>query len=334
MPDSPLNMAEWTLQHPFMKSLIFNALLMISAVGLAHHLISRLPELKAAPPAISSLSYRAVRLDDGQAPLRLAGAWEINVADRRFTGLSALRIDQGMFLAVGDRGAVARFDRPGAPRPRAWVADLREGPGPWGKKLARDAESLAADPKGRGFWIGYEQRHSLILYDGGFGRAMESIDLGGMRWAPNRGAEALTDADGELLLFGENGRDSLRIAPGRTSRSKLSVPGDVADAASAPDGSVWLLLRSKGLDGISQSIAPLRHANEGLVAGPAIPLPKGRFDNYEGMAIEQRPGGGWRFWLVTDDGHRLFARTLLVALDLDHVHAKSPAPGAGPSATP
>jgi hypothetical protein len=35
------------------------------------------------------------------------------------------------------------------------------------------------------------------------------------------------------------------------------------------------------------------------------------------MAIRPSPGGGWRFWLVTDDGHRFMARTLLVALDLD-----------------
>jgi len=33
--------------------------------------------------------------------------------------------------------------------------------------------------------------------------------------------------------------------------------------------------------------------------------------------IRPLPGGGWRFWLVTDDGHRFKARTLLVALDLE-----------------
>jgi hypothetical protein len=49
------------------------------------------------------------------------------------------------------------------------------------------------------------------------------------------------------------------------------------------------------------------------------------------MAIEARAEGGWRFWLVTDDGHRIMARTLLVALDYipPPRHDKSPATGAG-----
>jgi hypothetical protein len=44
-------------------------------------------------------------------------------------------------------------------------------------------------------------------------------------------------------------------------------------------------------------------------------LPKAAFDNLEGMAIERALAGRWRFWLVSDDGHRVMARTLLIALD-------------------
>ena len=45
---------------------------------------------------------------------------------------------------------------------------------------------------------------------------------------------------------------------------------------------------------------------------------------------------GWRFWLISDDGHRVMARTLLVALDLALRvrHDKSPAPGTGLSKKP
>jgi hypothetical protein len=97
-------------------------------------------------------------------------------------------------------------------------------------------------------------------------------------------------------------------------------------------------LRQKGLSGISQSIAPLRKTHDGYIVGPPWPLPKGPFDNYEGMAIEPLPSGRWRFWLITDDGHRVMARTLLVALDLALPvrprHDKSPATGAGLSKKP
>ena len=60
----------------------------------------------------------------------------------------------------------------------------------------------------------------------------------------------------------------------------------------------------------------------------------GGLDNYEGIAIARLPDGRWRFWLITDDGHRFMARTLLVALDYESAaHSKSPATSAGPSRT-
>ena len=93
------------------------------------------------------------------------------------------------------------------------------------------------------------------------------------------------------------------------------------------------MLRRKGLDGISQSIAPLERRGESLVAGEKWPIPNGPFDNFEGMAIEPGPDGGIRFWLVSDDGHRIFARTLLVALDFPG-HDKRPADKAGRSKGP
>ena len=111
--------------------------------------------------------------------------------------------------------------------------------------------------------------------------------------------------------------------------------GDTVWMRRAPDGSTWVLLRKKTLKGIEQSIAPLLRTHDGYGVGRAWPVPKVAFDNYEGMAIEAR-SDGWRFWLITDDGHRVMARTLLVALDLDALpgHGKSPARGAGLSNKP
>ncbi|HYC95734.1 MAG TPA: esterase-like activity of phytase family protein [Sphingomicrobium sp.] len=262
-----------------------------------------------------ALSYMPVGLVAAAGPLRLTGAWEVRVADPRFSGISSLTIDQGRFLAVSDRGSVARFERPGAAFPRAWVADLRVGPGPWGRKWARDAESVAADPDGRGWWVGYEQNHSVWLYDRDFNRTLAGIDLDRPDWWNNRGAEGLLADDRGLLVVAENGREVMQVRGSRTVRMPLDASADVAEAARAPDGTAWLLLRTKSLEGISQSIAPMVPTRNGYRAGAAWPLPKGAFDNFEGMAIEPRPGGAWRFWLISDDGHRIMARTLLVALD-------------------
>jgi len=240
----------------------------------------------------------------------------MSAGDPRFGGLSALTVDRGQFLAISDLGAVIRFDPPGKRPARAHLMDLRIGPGPDGRKKSRDAEALVLDPGGRGWWVGYEQRHSLWLYDREFKRALAAIPVR-RGWRDNRGIEALlADGDG-LLALAENGREAIRVDSSGLHPIDLSTAWEIADAARAPDSSAWLLLRSKGRGGIAQAIAPLIPTRRGYRIGRAWPLPKAAFDNHEGMVIRPKPGGGWRFWLVTDDGHRFMARTLLVALDLD-----------------
>jgi len=330
MPDSRLNGAERALQLSFRKLFAFNGLFVGLAVLLAYWPMRSLPDFKARPPASVSLHYKRVAMEAPQPPLRLAGAWAMEVPDTRFHGLSALAIDRGRFLSVTDLGAVVRFDMPTALAPTATLMDLRFGPGAFGPKWARDAESLAADPAGRGWWVGYERNHSVWLYDSGFRDALANVDLNRPDWWNNRGAEGLLPEASGVIVMAENGRDAGSVRGLQLDWSKLEAGADVADAARAPDGSEWLLLRTFGLRGLSQSIAKLTRTPGKLSAGPAWPLPKGLFDNYEGMAIQQLPDGGLRFWLVTDDGHRLMARNLLVALDYAPPgQSKSPAQSTG-----
>lgn len=316
MGDSRLNGAERFLQRMFRKRSFFNILFMAGAVVAAYVPIGALPDRRPLPPRTVTLSYRPVALPSSSGPLQLAGAWEVKADDSRLGGLSALIIDDGQFLAVSDLGAVIRFDPPSVSMPMASLSDLNVGPGPKGKKWARDAESLVRDPRKRGWWIGYEQRHSLWLYDDQFTRGLAAVDLKRPDWRDNRGAEGLTSHGDGLMVLAENGREAMEIGTGGIARLALDAGAEVADAARAPNGSVWLLLRSKSRRGISQGIAPLIREGATFRAGPAWPLPKAAFDNYEGMVIVPLAKGGWRFWLVTDDGHRFMARTLLVALDL------------------
>jgi hypothetical protein len=332
MPDSQLNGAERALQQSFRKIFVFNGLLLGAFVVLAYLPIQRLPDRRSHSAIVEPLQYQPVALPPAQGPLHLAGAWVLTASDPRFGGLSGLAMDRGQFLAVSDLGAVIRFDMPSASQPKAMISDLRVGPGSFGKKTSRDAESIVRDPGGRGWWVGYEQHHSLWLYNREFDHALAAVDLGQLGWFDNRGAEGLL-ADGDrLLVTAENGRDAVEAGPNGIKRSSLGAGHDVADAARAPDGSAWLLLRSKGLNGISQAIAPLLGDRQNYRVGAGWALPKDAFDNFEGMAIERLANGSWRFWLVTDDGHRFMARTLLVALDYaPAAQNKSPATRAGPS---
>ena len=336
MADSRLNGPEQDLQHSFMKSAVFNGLIMAIAIGLIALLIRAMPDRRAGPSTELPLIYRPVELVPVEGPLHLAGAWVLEAPDRRFGGLSALASDKDKFLAVSDRGTVIAFDRPGTARPTVRLSDLRQGPGPFGKKWARDAESIVGDPHGRGWWIGFEQRHSLWLYDSQLRHALASVALPELNWSDNGGAEGLTVSNGKLLVFGENGLDAVLIDPTGPKQIKINAGAEIADAATAPDGSIWLLLRKPGISGIEQSIVPLRQNSDGWTFGSAWTLPKGSLDNFEGMLIEQPGDDGWRFWLISDSDFRSVARTLLVALDvrMPARHDKSPATGAGPSKKP
>ncbi|MGI8932118.1 MAG: esterase-like activity of phytase family protein [Sphingomicrobium sp.] len=309
-----------------MKSWIFNGLLTGSVVLALYLPVRDLPDRRPLPAATEMVRYQTVKLSPSTGPLRLAGAWQVEVPDRRFGGLSALAIDQGRFLAVSDLGAVVRFDPPSVRSPRASIADLGDGPGDPGYKTSRDAESLVRDPQESGWWVGYEQGHSLWRYDDDFGLAAQSVDLDRPDWWRNRGAEGLLTDGAALLVIAENGREVMRIRGQGIERLPLDTGMDVADAARAPDGSGWLLLRTKGLGGIAQAIAPLVRTATGYRVGAKWAVPKARLDNYEGMAIAARPDGGWRYWLVSDDGHRIGGRTLVVALDLDPPPHKSKRP--------
>ena len=321
LPDSRLNKAEHDVQLLFMKSLRFNDLIvgaLLAPMMLAVYLqIRDLPDRKPQPPATTMVHYAAVSLPGVTGPLRLAGAWRVAANDRRFGGLSGMVIDRGQFVAVSDLGAAVRFDPPAACAPMARIVDLADGPGDPAYKTSRDAESLVRDPHRKRWLVSFEQRHSVWRYDDGFAHGTIVADLDRPDWKHNRGIEGMV-ADGQsLLLAAENGREAMQVGASGVRRVNWSVGMEVADAATAPDGTPWLLLRGKGLGGIAQAIAPLVRTATGYRVGARWLLPKAPLDNYEGMAIAARPGGGWRFWLVTDDGHRIMARTLLVALDLD-----------------
>ena len=106
MADLRLNRAERVLQHSFMKSSVFNGLLMLTAVAGCYLWIRALPARRALPAVSVGLTYTPVELAEVAEPLRLAGAWEVEVVDSRFGGISSLAIDHGRFLAVSDRGSV------------------------------------------------------------------------------------------------------------------------------------------------------------------------------------------------------------------------------------
>ena len=313
MSDSKPMQPERKVQPKFRNPQLVAALVLLVAIALFDRLLFWLPDREELGWRAARIEARPVRLEDGAwAPLRLAGAWRLTSADPRFGGVSALAIDRGRLLALTDSGALIRF-RPGDPQAR--IGELPGGPGSARFKRYRDSEGLVRDPLGRGWWVVFENRHQLWLYDPGFRRALRRIDLGRRGWRPNRGIEAVVAEDDSLLLVHEQGGHVLRVTGARARALPIADSGGrISDAvAIRPRRQVAVERRATPL-GFRNALVLLERTGSTYRFGSRVELPLGPLDNVEAIAVERR-AGGIRLWLMTDDNFQPPLRTLLIALD-------------------
>jgi hypothetical protein len=306
--------AERPLQHVFRKASVFSHLMLLALIGLFAWWLDGQPDQLPLPQRTAALQFKPVRLEPARfAPLRLAGAWRVTADDPRFGGVSALAIDKGGMIAVTDAGTVIRFAPPVGDIATAEIKDLPDGPRRPGYKRNRDAEALARDPAGRGWWVAFENYNQLWLYNRDFTRALERIDFGRRRWPRNKGIEAMVADPGGPLLLPEAGETVIRIQGARMRSTPLANPmGRLSDAVRLSDGRTMLIARRASFDGFYNALVPLLPGDR---LGRPIPLGLGSFDNAEALAAEPIPNGT-RLWLMTDDNFSWPMRTLLVALDL------------------
>lgn len=279
--------------------LISHLMLAGAIIGAAHWL--RLQPTRIPGPQSIAVGHAT------QVPVGKLRAWRLSAPDARFGGLSALAHADGRLIALTDSGVVLRFDAPRAPSQPLPIAfhELPGGPGSPTRKSARDSESLLADSYRRGWWVGFENRHSLWLFDARFDRVLASQALD-VDWPVNKGAEALAAVgDGAVMALPELG--------GRVVGGGMTAPPWVADATRLADGRLVLLVRRPTLAGFASEV---RIAPGGGKPARRFPLDLAPLDNVEGIAAETLPGGRQRLWIVSDDNFRPWMRTLLVALDL------------------
>ena len=292
---------ERVVQPRFSIAFRFNGLALAIPIAALTLWLDARPSRRPAPAAIVTGRADAVRLPSGDAR-----AWRLAADDPRFGGLSALAFDEGKLLALTDSGVVVRFapPRPGSQALQFALRDLPAGPGSPQRKSARDSESLLRDPRGRGWWVGFETVHSLWLFDRHFDRALERRRLD-VDWPANKGSEALVALGDAVAALPEMG--------GRAAGARLDAPLWTADATRLPDGRLVVLTRAITIRGFDNQ---LRIAAGAGKPARRIMLKVGMLDNLEGMAAAPLPGGGTRLWIVGDNNFRPWMRTLLVALDL------------------
>ena len=301
----------------FSKSCLFSYLALALAVLGFDSWLATIPARADGPDRLAGVRFIPVDLAaEGFRPLRLAGAWRVEVDDARFGGVSALAGDGDALLALTDSGTLARLPLPGRRRSAA-LRGLPSGPGSSLLKVNRDSEALVRDPAGRGWWVAFEQWHQLWLYDPDFRRQLAVIDLGKRRWPATRGVEAMVAMDGELWLFPEGRQQALAIGPESSrSRSLRSAAGVIADGVVLPGGRALFVTRKIGVRGIAKQVVELERDGPRLKLRPIAALALGSRDNVEAIAVQPGRGERTRLWLMTDNDFRPQAPTLLVALDL------------------
>lgn len=315
MPNQCSMEAEQKLRKRFRIGWLVAAAALLASIAVFVLLIAHLPDRTELGPRRAALVFEPVNLGSA-APLRMAGAWRVTSADPRFGGISALALEGGKFLALTDSGVLVRFAAPAADRASALLDELPDGPGRPTAKRHRDSEALARDSRGRGWWVTFENRNQAWLYDQGFARPRVRVDFGRKRWRTNVGLEGAAPFDGELLLFPENNAYAIRFDGRRAIRVVVTgLRGRVSEAAAAGE-LLYLIERKVTPLGFANAIVRLRRSGEGFAVAKRWPLPLGPVDNAEAMAVDNRPGGPTRLWLMTDDNKQRPMRTLLLAIDL------------------
>ncbi len=299
----------------------------------------------AAPSASEPLavSTRPVALDP-EDPSRVTvgaltyrGGLDLRSRDRRFGGLSALSIARSgrRLLALTDKGyrvdLTVTYDTGGnlSGIGEAHITALGDlVSGSIAGSTRGDAESIASFRGG--YAIGFEVAARLWLYRGDgearFGKPMIIPPPPGLRAAPaNEGIEALaTLADGRLFALTEGFAAGSGLVRGWVSAGNAWRPLGyrlagrfVPTGAAAMAGGDVLVLerRFTWVGGFASRI--VRVKGGGIRAGAVLhgaeialidaPL---TVDNFEGIAVRPRAGGGAYIYLISDDNFIALQRTL------------------------
>ena len=283
-----------------------------------------------------------LRMDDPQARTigRLAyrGGVELRLASPDFGGLSGMVVDaDGSLLAVTDRAmwVTGRIELDPAGR-LADVAGLAvagplagTGGGALGTANHRgDSEALVRLADGS-LLVAFERRHRLGRYGRPGGPAAPADAPKDLVKAPcNGGLESAARLpDGRLMLLAEQLRDGNGDFVGWVGRPgawqafayAATGPYEPADAATGPDGRVYLLERRfNPLGGFGVRVTRFPAAD--LAPGARIEAeelavfePPYVQENFEAIAALADPAGGVRLYIASDDNFSFLQRTLLLA---------------------
>jgi len=300
-------------------------------------------------PGALLVTARALPLSTNDPALRRMGAlaylggWELRSANPGFGGISAMLVSPpGDVLALSDSGILMGLHvGPGEARRRPFIAPLPIRPQdrdrPW---WAWDSESLTHDRATDRYWVGFELQQAICRYSPGFARVEACRTWPQiMAWPPTGSIESLARLpDGRFIAIGEmgmtaDGRHDTLLFPGDPAESDTADPihlrytppqGYRPTDAVALDAQHLLVLNRRltlqelftatiAIVDLPERLEPGMELKARTLARLAPPL---LADNFEGLAIS-RENGRTIIWVVSDDNHEFFQRTLLLKFGLN-----------------
>lgn len=305
------------MQPKFSFAALLGSIVLFAILVAADALLETLPDRRAEPLAVASLTFDPIEISAAElSPLALVGAWQLTSFEPRVGGVSGLAVDGEQLVAVTDAGAVLRFPKRVRPHMQVHVADLPAGPGDERFKINRDSEAIFRDPQGRGWWIAFENREELWLFDPSFRRAVKRIAVPRSGLSENTGIEGLAGSNGAIFAFPEGGGSIFALSAERWGQHRLHRRTRIADAAQIDDRSVLLVERRLTAAGFANVLALVRADGATFRTVWRKQLPVGWRDNVEAVAAEAIPGGGYRLWIMTDDNFHPRQRTILLIVDI------------------
>ncbi len=275
--------------------------------------------------------------------LTYLGGWELRSDNAGFGGISALLASpSGDMLGLSDSGILMGFHvGPGDGRGHPFIAPLPIRPQdryrPW---WAWDSESMTHDPATGRYWVGFELQQAICRYGPGFSRVEACRTWPEIYAWPKTGSiESLTRLpDGRFIAIGEMGmtadgrHDSLLFA-GDPAEKSTPAPMHLryvpprgyrpTDMAVLDERHLVVLNRRLTVEQLFTGVIAIVDLPDRLTPGAELKArtlarlaPPLLADNYEGISVT-REGGRPVIWIVSDDNHEFFQRTLLLKFTMD-----------------
>ena len=266
--------------------------------------------------------------------LTFLGGWWLRSNHPDFGGISAMHVEDGRVMALGDGGMLMSFPVP-ARRGRAPLGMMPLPDLAGRSKTGRDTEAMVvADGQA---WVAFERRNSVHRYRlPSWQKNSEHQPAAMKNWSSNSGGEAMVRLrDGRFLVFceGRTGEETTEavlfegdpaVSGTRAARLRYRPPPGyrITDAAELPGGGLLLLNRRVGLpEGFSAKLTLLERP--GFVAGSVLEgeeianfAPPVTTDNYEALTVTLE-GGRTIVWIASDDNFIDLERTLLMKFALN-----------------